>query len=519
MSEPKKVDRRKFIYAGLGAVALIAIGAAAYVAMNPPVVTQTTTVPTTSVVTTTVPTTSVVTTTSVATTTVPTTSVVTTTTTKYVGVVLKVPQMAGWASQAPGIALVNEFENSTGIKVVYDMIPPADVASKEWLEVSNRTGNYDIVTVGADRVHPRFLPYCIGLNKYIEATWGSIKNFEDKVFLTPQRSAVYQGEYRGIPIHANVMFGVYRKSLFEDPKNQKAFESTYGYELRQPRTLQEVEDIASFFTKPPMYGLTANLIGAPAPAGFSLFLHCFMSAGFDVLDKNFRPTMKYDDKAYEVAVEIARWWQDGIYKKKFINPDAAKFKAADMFDFYMSGMAAMGFGWFGDIFGIKLQTKDVIDKIGESVDFVWPSFRPQSESGGFASYWIHGILDTCKNPDAAWEYIKWVASERYQLACAAVQVPPFKDLAEKANHMPNPNNPNIPLLPNALYQSFLKGARIWFYIRELDQNVPELCYEPWDTALQLWGSLMANQITPEKLVEEWAKAIETKLEASGYYKK
>jgi len=51
------VDRRKFIYAGLGAVALIAIGAAAYVAMNPPVVTQTvttsTTVPTTSVVTTT----------------------------------------------------------------------------------------------------------------------------------------------------------------------------------------------------------------------------------------------------------------------------------------------------------------------------------------------------------------------------------------------------------------------------------------------------------------------------------
>jgi ABC-type glycerol-3-phosphate transport system substrate-binding protein len=55
MSEPKKVDRRKFIYAGLGAVALIAIGAAAYVAMNPPVVT--TTVPTTSVVTTTVSTT------------------------------------------------------------------------------------------------------------------------------------------------------------------------------------------------------------------------------------------------------------------------------------------------------------------------------------------------------------------------------------------------------------------------------------------------------------------------------
>ncbi len=57
--EPKKVDRRNFLYAGLGAVALVAIGVAAYNAMNPSVVTQTvtTSVPTTSVVTTTVPTT------------------------------------------------------------------------------------------------------------------------------------------------------------------------------------------------------------------------------------------------------------------------------------------------------------------------------------------------------------------------------------------------------------------------------------------------------------------------------
>jgi multiple sugar transport system substrate-binding protein len=63
MSEPKKVDRRKFIYAGLGA-ALVVLGVTALVVTRPPeVITQTTTVPTTSVVTITVPTTSVVTTT------------------------------------------------------------------------------------------------------------------------------------------------------------------------------------------------------------------------------------------------------------------------------------------------------------------------------------------------------------------------------------------------------------------------------------------------------------------------
>jgi len=509
--EKKKINRREYIkYVGAG-VAGLAVGGALGYLTAPGKIEKITETTTKTVAAATV--TQTVTKTFEKTVTVATSPVKT-----YVGISLRVPHMAGWLSQAPGIALAPEFEKETGIKIIYDMIAPADVASKQWLEVSNRTGNYDIVTVGVDRVHPKFLPYCIGLNKYIEEHWGSIKEFENKVFLEPQRSAFYEGEYRGIPIHLNAPFGVYRKQLFEDPENQKKFESTYGYELRPPRTIQELEDIATFFTKPPMYGLTGNLGGAPIPAGFVTFLDRFMSAGFDVLDKDFRPTFKYNDKAYEVGVEIARWFQDGIYKKKFINPDAATFRAGTMADFYISGMAAMAIGWCGDFFGIRFQEKEVVNKIGESGDFIIPSFRPESESGGFASWWMHGILDTCKYPDAAWEYIKWVASEKYQLACAAVQVPPFKDLAEKANKMTNPNNPKIPLLPNAFYQAALK-ARVWFYIRDAKTNVPELCYEPWDEGLKLWGSLMANQITPEEFITKWSEVAEATLEKAGYYKK
>ncbi|MEM2175065.1 MAG: extracellular solute-binding protein [Candidatus Micrarchaeia archaeon] len=325
MSGEKKVNRREYIkYIGAGVAGLAIGGAIGYLLAPGKVEKITETITKTET-----------TTAAAATVTQTVTKTVTATTPKkiYTGISLRVPQMAGWLSQAPGIALVSEFEKETGIKIVYDMIPPADVASKQWLEVSNRTGNYDIVTVGVDRVHPRFLPYCIGINKYIEEYWGSIKDFEDKVFLEPQKTAFYEGEYRGIPIHLNSPFGVYRKQLFENPENQKKFESEYGYELRPPKTIQELEDIATFFTKPPMYGLTANLGGAPVPAGFVTFLDRFMSAGFDVLDKDFRPLFKYNDKAYELGVEIARWFQDGIYKKKFINPDAATFRAGTMADF------------------------------------------------------------------------------------------------------------------------------------------------------------------------------------------
>jgi multiple sugar transport system substrate-binding protein len=69
MSEPKKVDRRKFLYAGVGAVIIVLGGATLYFATKPA---ETITLVSTSTATTTVPTTT--------TTTVQTTSVVTTTT-------------------------------------------------------------------------------------------------------------------------------------------------------------------------------------------------------------------------------------------------------------------------------------------------------------------------------------------------------------------------------------------------------------------------------------------------------
>jgi multiple sugar transport system substrate-binding protein len=119
MSEPKKVDRRKFIYAGLGAVALVAIGAAAYVAMNPPVVTQTvttsTTVPTTSVVTTTVPTTSVVTTTQ-------------TTSTKELTVWWYISWLPG--EKLATIETTRNFEHEYGVTVNLTFFPQAELNTK-----------------------------------------------------------------------------------------------------------------------------------------------------------------------------------------------------------------------------------------------------------------------------------------------------------------------------------------------------------------------------------------------------
>ncbi|MEM3386028.1 MAG: extracellular solute-binding protein [Nitrososphaeria archaeon] len=126
--EPKKVDRRSFLYVGLGAVALVAIGAAAYFAMKPPevvTVTQSTTTvvtqPTTSVVTTTVPTTSVVTTTAT------TTTMVTTSQEKLT--ILWGSEFVA-AEQLAMLQNVRSFEEKTGIKVDITFLSYTDVRTK-----------------------------------------------------------------------------------------------------------------------------------------------------------------------------------------------------------------------------------------------------------------------------------------------------------------------------------------------------------------------------------------------------
>ena len=75
--------------------------------------------------------------------------------------------------------------------------------------------------------------------------------------LFPQRSLKQYGEYPdnsgqfyGLPINQDAYGMMYRRDLFEDPKEQAAFRNKYGRELRVPQTYQEAREVAEFFTRP-----------------------------------------------------------------------------------------------------------------------------------------------------------------------------------------------------------------------------------------------------------------------------
>lgn len=97
---------------------------------------------------------------------------------------------------------------------------------------------------------------------YIELTkW--IKNHGVDVSMTPASISGYSefpkksGHYWAIPVQGDSMGFSYRKDLFSDLNEQRAFSKRYGYSLAVPKTWYQLKDIAEFFYRPSddLYGV------------------------------------------------------------------------------------------------------------------------------------------------------------------------------------------------------------------------------------------------------------------------
>jgi multiple sugar transport system substrate-binding protein len=416
----------------------------------------------------------------------------------YEGVTITVPSMSGWASFAPAVERTSEFEEMTGIRVRYDMMPGGEIPAKQLLEVSQGSGTYDVVQQHGISFGS-FFRYLTPMDERLEEVWGSVEDFEEWVFPAQQGVKGTDGQHYFVPFHANVQIAYYRKQLFEDSDEQEAFRAEYGYDLAPPETIEQVEDIARFFTRPDegLYGLTANWGGGQ---GFGAFLDYYYSAGFEQLDEDLRPTMK-SGEGREVAIRILSWMQDAIYGEGFVNPDSANFQTGQVSDYFLSGASAMAYGWLSD-YWVFMQNPDNIRQVGPVGAFRFPSFTG-SDSGGYSSWWVMGIPQDAGHPDAAWEYIKWVLNEQPQVDMAAGQLPPIRELAHETAIEPGGIN------PPALYDAFSRAKIII--------QVPEMSQQPRTRGIELYSQLIANQLSPEEFVDQYVAEIERTLERAGYY--
>jgi len=203
---------------------------------------------------------------------------------------------------------------------------------------------------------------------------------------------------------------IYQENLFGNADEKAAFKAKYGYDLKPPGTTKELLDVATFFTRPDkgLWGYATGLMGKYAQHWLE---HAFPSAGISVVDLKTMTCGFASGTGRDKAIEVTQFLHDLVWKYKVIPEECLKMGHAEMMESIKKAKYAMADDWWSDHWAVlnSPEYKAAIGPIGSAKSPLWTD-SPQYK-GGRISVWFLGISKTCKNPEAAWQFVKWFTNK------------------------------------------------------------------------------------------------------------
>jgi len=306
-----------------------------------------------------------------------------------------------------------EFEKKTGIKVVVDAAPFADLYKKQLLSLSTG-GRYDVLFMDEPWVPP-LSEFLLPLNERMKSL-----DVADFVPTTLQAGA-FQGTQYAIPVDPNVQILVYRKDLLE----QKG--------LKPPATWDELLAAAKALHDPAKekYGIAVTASSDIQTALYMLLAQ--WSYGAELVD-NGRGALNSaaGKKGGEVFLDLL----------KFTPPNVKSYNFADVNKAIQLGQAAIAIQWASGARPMEDKTKSTVaGKLGYARV---PKAVRQTPMRGV---WTVAIAKNSANQDAAWQFATWLSGKEF--GQAAVKYPS----ATSAIH-----SPRVSVLKDPGTRSFLPYA-------------------------------------------------------------
>lgn len=153
----------------------------------------------------------------------------------------------------------------------------------------------------------------------------------------------FDGHYYCIPWHDGPECLIYRRDLFESPRERAAFRAAHGYDLAPPKNWRQFEEIARFFTRP-----DRNLWGtvfACYPDGHNTlydFALQVWSRGGELHDASGRPTLSTPQ-----AVAALDFYRRMVRDSRACHPESMSMDSVRSGEAFLSGAIAMMVNWFG----------------------------------------------------------------------------------------------------------------------------------------------------------------------------
>lgn len=147
-------------------------------------------------------------------------------------------------------AIAAQYKTDTGTSVNLIELPYGGLYDRLTSELTAGAPSFDVAAVDAIWL-PLFATKLQSLDKLMTPA------VQADLFPATVAEGKVNGTFYGMPGWTNAEILLYRKDLFEDPKEMSAFKSKYGYELAPPKTWQQFSDSARFFTRPASGGQKA----------------------------------------------------------------------------------------------------------------------------------------------------------------------------------------------------------------------------------------------------------------------
>jgi len=388
-------------------------------------------------------------------------------------------------------SMIKQFENETGIKVVFERIPSGSILEKLALSVSGSKADYDLVSVDepfVPQVGNLFMPY----SAWPEGKIYSKIDLERDLIPGVAEGSFWNGEYRGLPINGNVYVWLTRKDIVNNEQYKKEFMQKYGYELDIPQTFDQLLDISEYLSTKGIYGFapfTKNAEGATCEAIFM-----FESYGTNVLvqvgEHDFEVVL---DK--EKAVEALKMYKELC---KFAPPGWEDMGHSERIAAFNQGKVFSMFQWPAIVPDHENKDQSVV---AGKIYYGAPPAGP-AKRAAIRGTWMLGIPNASKNKEAAAEFAYWWSS--YEAGKELVKVgmtPARTDLLLDPKYVEQ--KPYFVGIFNSMRYS-VSRPRIEKYA------------EVSDVIKVNWLAGVTGRVTPEVAIDNIIKGVNEVLEKYGY---
>ncbi|MBW1700208.1 MAG: extracellular solute-binding protein [Deltaproteobacteria bacterium] len=252
-----------------------------------------------------------------------------------------------------------------GIKLQYDMTPPAQVYRKHMMEFSTKASSAQLIrstmmfladyAMHVEPLAPLVKKY--NINLHVDDIVPQFRNLSTK----------WAGIWYYMPMDGDQRQMYYNRIAFEREENQIAFKKKYGYDLRPPQTFEEYADMAEFFNERDWdgdgeieYGTAEHL--KRGRFAFWAFKARFAAYGGVYFDQKMNPLINTPNGLYAL--------KNLIRTQPYMAPGAYNFGSPEVKDAIARGNVALGLSWSSG--GRVVMDPKASDMVGK----VWVEMTP-----------------------------------------------------------------------------------------------------------------------------------------------